>query len=233
MHDFDMKKYIEPKSDQLNADDLIAGPITVQILAVKETGAKEQPVLIELSDGKRPWKPCKTDRRILFVLLGERPSKWVSCYVTLYRDPTAPWQGKPVGGVRISHLSAIEKDTIVTVTESKGKKKERLIKRLVVQSDKQAASQPATKTTVPKKPEPMSDEEFLTRLNVAKTSIEAGKATADQVIEKIEAAVLLTEVQREELETLKPQAAQGVDPQAVQDNPTDAPTDAPDDMFDN
>lgn len=54
---------IAPKSDQLNADDLVAGPITVSILDVRKSDATYQ---IDLEGyPRRPWKPCKTVLRTL------------------------------------------------------------------------------------------------------------------------------------------------------------------------
>ncbi len=44
----DMTQVIQPKSDQINADDLIAGPITVKITDVKIQGGTEQPVSIHI-----------------------------------------------------------------------------------------------------------------------------------------------------------------------------------------
>jgi hypothetical protein len=44
----DMSPVIVPKSDQINADDLISGPMTVTIKDVQITGGTEQPVSIAL-----------------------------------------------------------------------------------------------------------------------------------------------------------------------------------------
>ena len=61
----DLSQTIIPKSDQLNADDLIAGPRTIRITAVS-TGNAEQPVVINYEgDNGRPYKPSKSMRRIL------------------------------------------------------------------------------------------------------------------------------------------------------------------------
>ena len=68
----DLAKTIEPKSDQLNADDLIAGPRTIVITAVRaNAGSAEQPVSIsfEGDDGK-PYKPCKSMRRVMVHVWG-------------------------------------------------------------------------------------------------------------------------------------------------------------------
>ena len=48
---------IKPKSDQLNSDDLIAGPMTVTILGVRRGSTREQPVIIDIDGGHMPYKP--------------------------------------------------------------------------------------------------------------------------------------------------------------------------------
>jgi hypothetical protein len=65
---------IVPKSDQLNSDDLIGGPRTIRLTKVHLTG-EEQPVALhyEGDDGK-PYKPCKSMRRVLVQLWGPTPT---------------------------------------------------------------------------------------------------------------------------------------------------------------
>jgi hypothetical protein len=63
---------IIPKSDQLNADDLITGTITVKITAVKGSNEPQQPVSIHYEgDNGKPYKPCKSMRRILVSAWGQ------------------------------------------------------------------------------------------------------------------------------------------------------------------
>ena len=61
----DVGMTIAPKSDQLNADDLINGPMTITITAVKaRPGSSEQPIQISFDgDGGKPYLPCKSMRR--------------------------------------------------------------------------------------------------------------------------------------------------------------------------
>ena len=72
----DMASAIIPKSDQLNADDLLAGPITIKITGVTVKGGQEQPVSIhyEGDDGK-PYKSCKSMNRVLVSAWGPDSSK--------------------------------------------------------------------------------------------------------------------------------------------------------------
>lgn len=59
----DLTATIKPKSDQLNADDLIAGPKTITVTGVKLV-AEDQPVAISFhGDDGKPYKPCKSMRR--------------------------------------------------------------------------------------------------------------------------------------------------------------------------
>ena len=43
-----LKDTIVPKSDQLNADDLLTGPIVVTVQKVSRGDTKEQPVIIHI-----------------------------------------------------------------------------------------------------------------------------------------------------------------------------------------
>lgn len=119
----DLSKTIAPKSDQLNADDLIAGPVTVQIAKVAPGGA-EQPIDIHLNEFPgRPFKPSKSMRRVLVALWGPDGQSYVGRHLTLYRDPSVKYGGLEVGGVRISHASHIDREHSLMLTESKAKRK--------------------------------------------------------------------------------------------------------------
>lgn len=119
----DLREAIEPKSDQLNSDDLISGPITIKITSVK-TNKTEQPVSIHYEgDNGKPWKPCKSSLRTLIA--GWKTSdgdKFVGRQVTLYLDSDVTWAGQAVGGIRVSHMSDIDKPLRLMLTKSRGKK---------------------------------------------------------------------------------------------------------------
>lgn len=118
------------KSDQLNADDLIGGPITVTVTSVSR-GNSEQPVVIGIT-GQRPYKPCKSMRRVLITAWGDDGRVWVGRSMTLYCDPDVMFGGVKVGGIRISHLSHIDSDLIVGMNIKKGKKGAVSVKRMAV-----------------------------------------------------------------------------------------------------
>lgn len=72
MSDIDMSKYTQAKSDQLNADDLHGGPITVTVTHVSSNETAEQPINIFYDgDNGKPFRPCKTVRRIMVKVWGE------------------------------------------------------------------------------------------------------------------------------------------------------------------
>ena len=122
----DVTPHIQPKSDQLNADNLMAGPITVQITGAKE-GSTEQPVLLRLAGGHMPYKPCKTMLRLMVAAWGTTDaSMWVGRWLTLYRDGSvnSPDGTKNAGGIRISAMSHIDGRKSFALTEKRGGKKQ-------------------------------------------------------------------------------------------------------------
>lgn len=120
----DISKTIEPKSDQLNADDLIGGAKTIKITAVKAIDAEAQPVSIYFEgDNNKPYKPSKGMRRVLVALWGADAKVFIGRSLTLYRDDEVRFGGVEVGGIRISHASHINEPTRVLETISKGKRR--------------------------------------------------------------------------------------------------------------
>lgn len=118
----DLTDTIIPKSDQLNAEDLMAGPRTVTITGV-EAGSSEQPVFIHLAEFPgRTFRPSKTVRRVLVAAWGVQSSVYVGRRMTLYRDPEVKFGGETVGGIRISHLSNIDKPLKVALTVTRGRR---------------------------------------------------------------------------------------------------------------
>lgn len=125
-----LKDTITPKSDQLNADDLLTGPITVQITSVTRGSSAEQPISIGITDGYQPYKPCKSMRRVLIACWGDKGPEWIGKWMTLYCDPSVKFGGVQVGGIRISHLSGIENDRSLMLTTTRSKRSEYLVKAM-------------------------------------------------------------------------------------------------------
>ena len=107
MDDLDFAESLAAKSDQLNADDLAGGPITVQITGARVVKSDEQPLSLRISGGHAPWKPCKGMRRLLAEAAGSTSARpWVGKWIRLYRDPRVKWAGKESGGIRVSGVDA-------------------------------------------------------------------------------------------------------------------------------
>jgi hypothetical protein len=122
-----------PKSDQLNADDMISGSMTLEITNVRVTSG-DQPISIDYKGGQgRPYKPCKSMRRVLIGLWGDNGEVFIGRTIIVYNDKNVKWAGKAVGGIRISHMSHIEKDERVLLTETRGKRVPCLIKKLEIE----------------------------------------------------------------------------------------------------
>ena len=119
----DLTPTIVPKSDQLNADDLIAGPVTVTVVEVTK-GNPEQPVNVVTKEfgPKRPYKPAKSMRRVMVEAWGKDSTTYTGRMLTLFRDPHVKFGGEEVGGIRISAMSHLEKPLSVALTVTRGKR---------------------------------------------------------------------------------------------------------------
>jgi hypothetical protein len=126
----DMSSVIVPKSDQINADDLIPGPQTITIRDVQIRGGQEQPVSIFFEGSDKAYRPCKSMSRVLVAAWGADAKAYIGRSLTLYRDPTVKWGGLEVGGIRISHLSDIENTMTMALTATKGSRKPYTVKPL-------------------------------------------------------------------------------------------------------
>lgn len=127
----DLRATVVPKSDQLNSEQLLSGPMTVKITDISIGSSEEQPVILHYeNDGGRPYKPCKTMRKVLIIAWGEDGTQWVGRSMTLYNEQSVKFGGMEVGGIRISHLSDIQRDMQVSLTSTKGKKSAHFIRRM-------------------------------------------------------------------------------------------------------
>lgn len=126
----DLTATIVPKSDQLNADQLLGGPLTITVTSVGVVSG-DQPIAIHYEgDNGRPYKPCLTMRKLLVYAWGKDGNAWAGRAMTLYNDPDIKFGGELVGGIRISHLSDIAADIKVSLTTTRGKKAMTAINRM-------------------------------------------------------------------------------------------------------
>ena len=108
----------KPKSNQLNAVDLEPGPITVDILNVREVNRE---IWVDLSGDWKPWHPCKGMIRIMLKVFGPN---WQGQRLTLFREPSVLFSGVRVGGIEISHMTGIKEPTTFDVVVTRGKNKQ-------------------------------------------------------------------------------------------------------------
>ena len=123
---------IEPKSDQINYDDVASGPVTVTVKTLRE-GSKEQPVCIVPAEPEyngRTFNPCKSMRRVLIAAWGSNGKEWIGKRLTLYGDDSVKFGGMEVGGVRISHLSGIDRMMKLKLTTTRAKRADYIVKPL-------------------------------------------------------------------------------------------------------
>lgn len=129
----DITSAIRPKSDQLNADDLLTGPRTIRIRDVQvSTGEQPVSVYFDGDDGK-PWKPAKSALRVLAAIWGANAARWIGLACTIHNDETVTWAGVAVGGIRVSHMEGLSKPRKLMLTKTRGKKSETTILPLVVE----------------------------------------------------------------------------------------------------
>lgn len=120
----DMRFAIEPKSDQWNFDDFADGStMTVTITKAVVHRRKEQPVELSLSNGPKLYRPGKSMGRVLVHCWGIDSQNYVGKSLTLYGDPNVTFGSLKVGGIRISHMSAINGKQVIPLTATKGVKK--------------------------------------------------------------------------------------------------------------
>lgn len=117
----DISDTLAPKSDQLDAVDLLGGPPRIFTVSGVSRGNSEQPVQIALVEFDRVWRPGKSMRRVLAHCWGSDASQWVGRQVELFCDTEVVFGGEKVGGTRISRLSHIDKPTSVPIIIKKGR----------------------------------------------------------------------------------------------------------------
>jgi hypothetical protein len=118
-----LQQALAPKSDQLNADDLIATNKTIVISGVNINLGSEQKIIINYhGDNGKPWKPSKGMGRVLTEILGGDPDQWTGQTVELFRNKEIRFGKEKCGGIQICGMSAVHNVTTLLITTSKGKK---------------------------------------------------------------------------------------------------------------
>ena len=126
----------------MDYEDLIPGPRVFTITGVRKGPSADQPVQIDLEEFDRPWRPAKSMRRLLIAAWGADASQYVGRKVRLFGDPSVKFGGIEVGGIRVSHLSHIEKTLTVALMARRGQRTPTVVQPL----------------DAPAAPEPLSDD---------------------------------------------------------------------------
>ena len=193
-----LRDTIIPKSDQMNADDLVGTTANIIVSGVSR-GNIESPLVINYqNDGGRPFKPCKTMRKLLIAAWGENGNEWIGHSMVLFCDDTVKYAGKNVGGIRISHLSHITKRLQVNLQVTRGKK------QLYTVNILQATMYP--------------DDVFNNAFESMNKMIVDGKMTAAQVITKCSQTGTLTNNQLERINSISNEPQQkGFEPAKIEE----------------
>lgn len=141
MSELDIARTCAPKTDQLNADALLGGSMTIKVTDITIVDSKDQPVSIfyDGCEGK-PYKPCLSMRRMLVRVWGPDGKAWFGRSMTLFHDEKVRLSGAEVGGIRISHVSNISAPVTMALTEKRGSKKPYTVRPLVIATDLPAVS---------------------------------------------------------------------------------------------
>lgn len=130
-----LRDTIVPKSNQLNSEQLLYGPLTITVTSVAR-GSDDQPITVHYrGENGRPYLPCKSMRKVLIFAWGEDGNQWIGRSMTLFNDLAVKWAGVAVGGIRISHMTHIEREISLQLTATRGKKEPFIIKMLTPPTD--------------------------------------------------------------------------------------------------
>ena len=129
----DMRTTVIPKSDQLNADSLIGQTKTIKVTKVSLLAEADQPIAIGFEgDDSKPYKPCKSMRRVLVNIWGPDGNAYIGRSMTIYRDDKVMFGGAAVGGIRISHMSHIDNPVTMALTVTRANRKPFTVQPLAV-----------------------------------------------------------------------------------------------------
>lgn len=185
----DMSIAAKAKSDQLNAADLIGHAITVTVTKVS-LNAENKATINYDGDNGRPFKPCVSMVRLLNHAWGTNGNDWVGRSMTLYCDPSVMYGGEAVGGVRISHLSHIDKDIKLVLPVSRNKRQAYHVKKLTV--------------TAPAKPEFYPQDKFDSDFQkIVASVIEKGEQQKQVLIDHLTRIAPLTKDQMDAINNIQ------------------------------
>jgi hypothetical protein len=113
---------IEKKTDQLNFEDFLGGVTRLVTITGVKRGTKEQQYDITFEGDDRYWRPAVTVLKQLVEAWGDNATEWPGHRALLYGDPTVKFGPDKVGGIRVSHVSHIDKPVTASLTITRGKR---------------------------------------------------------------------------------------------------------------
>lgn len=184
MDEMNIREFVKIKGDRLNFEDFIMGSQDFTIVKLGRKVDGGQPRLLMFFEGREetPYWVSKGMVKCLSNPEGwgnSEFSEWVGRKVRLFGEPSVMYAGKELGGVRISHISHISQPYSTKITERRG-----------VRID--YAISPLNDSLYPV-------EKFEANLGAWLSAIAAGKATAQQIIAKIEQSGKLTAEQKQKI----------------------------------
>ncbi|WP_308718960.1 hypothetical protein [Komagataeibacter xylinus] len=181
-----MSKTIIAKSDQLNADDLLGGPRTVEIERVTEGNADQPVAVLYKGCNGKPYYPCKSMRRVMVHVWGSDGHSYAGKAMTLFREPNVKFGGIMVGGIRISHMSGLQKDMPIALQVTRGSKKLYTVKPLQATQTEKSQSKAAPAENETKQVVDGLAEQVRSAQEAAERAINAMNAASDmKALERI------------------------------------------------
>lgn len=150
--EMDISDTTQAKSLQLVADDLLGSPKTIKITKVSRVEESKSLIVNYEGENGKPFLPSKTVRRIMQHIWTKNAATWVGKEMTLFRDPDVIWAGQTVGGVRVSHMSHMDKPVTISLTMNSKSKKPFTVKPLVAKKQQEELK------TVAKEPENLEED---------------------------------------------------------------------------
>lgn len=117
-----MRIEIKKKTDQLNFEDFLHGVTRDVTIAEVRPGTAEQQYDIRIEGDKRAWRPPVTVLKLLVEAWGDDATLWVGRRARLYGDPSITFGPDRLGGIRVSHVSHIDKPVTANLSKTRGKR---------------------------------------------------------------------------------------------------------------
>ena len=103
---------------------LIGQTRTIKVTKVSLLTEADQYIAIGYeADNGKPYKPCKSMRRVMVNIWGPDGNAYIGRSMTLYRDDKVMFGGVNVGGIRIANMSHIDGPVTMALTVTRANRK--------------------------------------------------------------------------------------------------------------